>query len=132
MTKRLWEIKHPYYCNHGNYFARESVGTEYKRWGDFELDNRDSDFDLNLIFRFDWTEENDNGDSTYNGDENYRNGILSIYWMGQRKGLYRYSTVEVCRADEIAVMAFLRPRWDYMRELWEGLSDWEPLETTPL
>ena len=50
----LWEIKHPYYCNEGNYFARESCCTEYGSWADFMEEGGDSDFDMNLVFRWDW------------------------------------------------------------------------------
>lgn len=59
----------------------------------------------------------------FNGDVNYRNGLLKIFWMGQRKGLYQYSLVEVCRADEADVIGFLRPRWEYLKALWEPVSD---------
>jgi hypothetical protein len=117
--KHLWEIDHPYYCNKGNYFARESVCSEYKSWRDFLAANEDADFDMNLVFRFDWEED----EGSYTGDDNYRNGLLAIFWMGQRKGLYRYSTIEVCRADENSVIAFLQPRWEHMRKLWEPIPD---------
>lgn len=124
MNKHLWEIDHPYYCNEGNYFTSTCVHDEHKTWADFYSAYSNADFDLNLLFRFDWTEDED---APFNGDKYYRNGILKIFWMGQRKGIYRYSTVEVCRADEPAVIEFLKPRWDHMRHLWEGVSDW----TTP-
>ena len=117
--KHLWEIDHPYYCNEGNYYARESVCDEYKRWQDFLSEYNDADFDMNLVFRFDWFEE----EGSYTGDDNYRNGVLKVFWMGQRKGLYRYSTVDVCRADEASVIEFLKPRWEHMRLLWEPISN---------
>lgn len=37
--------------------------------------------------------------------------------MGQRKGLFRWVTVEVCRADEQAVRDWLQVRWEHMKEL---------------
>lgn len=117
----LWEIEHDYYCNQGNYFAndcRDSHGS----WAEFMEEYADSDFDMNLVFRFDWY-EGDFGGSEFNGDPNYRNGCLFIFWMGQRNGLYRYSEVQVCRADEPAVIEFLRPRWEHMRKLWEPISE---------
>lgn len=126
----LWEVDHPYYCNQGNYYARESVGDHHKAWSSFIAEYADADFDLNLVFRFDWLEGEDNGAGEFTGDVNYRNGQLCIYWMGQRKGLYRYSTIEVCRADEPAVIEFLRPRWDHMRKLWEPLSEQALAEAT--
>lgn len=120
--KHLWEIDHPYYCNEGNYY-HNGCGDEYKSFGNFLAEYDDADFDMNLIFRFDWEEENvETGDPAYNGDDNYRNGTLKIFWMGQRKGLYRFSLVEVCRADEPAVVEFLQPRWEHMKKLWEPLS----------
>lgn len=121
--KHLWETDHPYYCNEGNYFARESVHDHHKTWAEFAREYADADLDMNLVFRWDWHEDEDGwGGSKFTGDVNYRNGYLQIFWMGQRKGLYRYSTVDVCRADEPAVIAFLKPRWEHMRLLWEGIS----------
>lgn len=124
-AKHLWEIDHPYYCNEGNYFARESVESYFKTFADFLSAWGDADFDYNLLFRWDWQENDDDDKPTFNGDVNYRNGKLKVFWMGQRKGLFMYSIVEVCRADEPAVIAFLKPRWDYMRLLWEGIADEE-------
>jgi len=123
--KHLWEVDHPYYCNEGNYFASsQECGDEFKSFADFLSEHGDSDFDLNLVFRWDWSEQDENtGEPNYNGDDNYRNGKLKIFWMGQRKGLYRWSIVEVCRADEPAVIAFLKPRWEHMKLLWEPI--WE-------
>lgn len=119
---RLWEIKHPYYCNEGNYFSNESCESSYGSWQEFKDSEGDADFDYNLVFRWDWDEENDNGESTFNGDENYRNAKLKIFWMGQRKGLYRWSVIDVCRADESEVRAWLYERWEHLKKLWEPLS----------
>ena len=118
----LWEAKHPYYCNEGNYYARESCEAYYKSWADFMEEEGAADKDYNLVFRFDWDENDGEDDPTFNGDTNYRNGKLKLFYMGQRKGLYRWSIVEVCRADEPAVIDFLRERWEHMQTLWAPLS----------
>jgi hypothetical protein len=118
----LWEVEHPYYCNEGNYFATESCAAYYKSWTDFMDEEGDADMDWNLIFRFDWIETNDDGEPTFNGDVNYRNGKLKLFYMGQRRGLYRWVIVEVCRADEPAVIEFLRKRWEHMQKLWAPLE----------
>lgn len=120
MSKHLWEVDHPYYCNEGNYYAggREQPNTHYKSWADFMSEFGDADFDMNLLFRWDWSED----ETPFNGDANYRNGELAVFWMGQRKGLYFWSTVEVCRADEPAVIEFLRPRLKHLLKLWEPLT----------
>jgi hypothetical protein len=125
-SKRLWEVEHDYYCNQGNYFAAESVEAAYRSFAEFLAEEGDSDMDYNLLFRWDWQEQGDDGEPNFNGDVNYRNGKLLLFWMGQRKGVYRYSTIEVCRADEPAVIAFLRPRWEHLRSLWMPLSSTPP------
>ena len=120
----LWEVNHAYYCNEGNYYAPgiDQPGDEFKSWADFIAEYADADFDMNLVFRWDWREGVDWNAGEFNGDVNYRNGHLLIFWMGQRKGLYRWSKIEVCRADEPAVIEFLRPRFAHLLSLWEPLT----------
>lgn len=120
-SSRLWEIDHPYYCNEGNYFAKgsEQPHTHYQTWASFMDGWGNSDMDYNFLIRWDWDEEEERA---YTGDDYYRNGVLKVFWMGQRKGLYLWSTVEVCRADEPAVREFLQTRWEYMRKMWEPFS----------
>lgn len=120
----LWEADHAYYCNEGNYFASDTeCSARYRTWAEFFESEGNSDMDYNLLFRWDWKEgpEGEDSGSAFNGDVNYRNGILLLFWMGQRKGLYRWTEVEVCRADEAAVIAFLQPRLDYLADLWAPL-----------
>lgn len=124
MTKHLWEVDHPYYCNEGNFYApgNEQPYARYRSWAEFIVSEGENDFDMNLLFRFDWTENEDDDGREFNGDPNYRNGVLFLFWMGQRKGIYRWTEVEVCRNDEPAVLEFLQPRFDHLMLLWEPLS----------
>jgi hypothetical protein len=122
MSQHLWEVKHTYYCNEGNYYARESVGAHYKSLASFLVEEGDADIDYNLVFRWDWVEGEDHDLPPYNGDVNYRSGVLKVFFMGQRKGLYRYATVEVCRADEEGVIAYLSPRMGHLLQLWSPIS----------
>lgn len=119
--KHLWEVDHAYYCNEGNYYSNE-CGFEYKSWQDFIEEMGGVDKDYNLLFRWDWTEEDDDGEPNFKGDVNYRNGKLKLFWMHQRKGRYVYNIVEVCRADEPAVIAYLTPFWQHLRDLWMPLT----------
>lgn len=120
--KHLWDVKHRYYCNLGNYFSND-CGYKYKSWAAFIKAEGDSDFDMNLLFRWDWIEQDgESGEPNFNGDVYYRNGEFRIFWIGQRKGLYRYTTIEVCRADEEEVIKFLRPRFKHLKSLWEPLK----------
>jgi hypothetical protein len=122
-AKRLYEVKHAYYCNEGNYFASgaDRPMASYPTWALFVAAEGDSDMDYNLLFRWDW-QEGDEEESNFTGDIYYRNGKLLLFWMGQRKGLYRWSEVSVCRADEPAVREWLQPRLDYLVALWSPLS----------
>lgn len=120
--KHLWEADHAYYCNLGNYYAND-CGARYKTWDAFLSEEGGADLDMNLVFRFDWYEGEDHGASAFNGDRYYRNGLLHVFFMGQRKGAYRFASVEVCRADEPAVLEYLAPRWEHMRALWAPLSE---------
>lgn len=121
----LWDQGHAYYCAESNFYARgdQQPFQAYKSLADFLAEEGDADLDWNLVFRWDWKEEDDDdGGSSYNGDPNYRNGKLLLFIMNQRKGLYRWVSVEVCRADEPAVIEYLRPRWEHLQKLWAPLS----------
>jgi hypothetical protein len=114
--KHLWEIEHPYYCNLGNYFDN-NCGNEYESWADFAAEEGDSDFDMNLLFRFDWLEADPEERHWGNEEEELR-----LFWIGQRKGLYRFTQIKVTKADEPAVREWLQKRLDYLLELWLPLQ----------
>lgn len=120
----LWEVDHAYYCNQGNYYApgSDQPVARYKSWAEFEEERGDGDLDMNLVFRWDWNEGEDHDLAAFNGDIYYRNGQLLLYYMGQRKGLYRWVEIEVCRADEDQVRAWLQVRFDYLMHLWAPLA----------
>lgn len=129
-VKHLWEVDHSYYCNESNYFApgREQPTAHYKSWADFISEEGDSDLDMNLVFRWDWREGEGWDLAPYNGDDYYRNGKLLLFIMGQRRGLYRWATIEVCRADEPAVIEYLRPRWERLKDLWEPIPEIQTIQ----
>lgn len=125
MTKHLWEVEHPYYCEEGQYFStQESRQTiwQFRSMAEFLAEMGEADKDYNYLFRWDWIEENDDGEPTYNGDNNYRNGKLKLFYMHQRKGYHSCSIVEVCRADEPAVLTFLRGHWEHMQTMWAPIA----------
>jgi hypothetical protein len=122
MEKHLWEIDHPYYCSTSNYFSNE-CNKNFKSWNDFIEAEGESDFDYNYLIRFDWREGEDNDLPAYNGDDYYRNGVLELFWVSQRKGLFRSNTIEVCRKDEKEILEFLKKRWAYINHLWQPFGD---------
>ena len=131
-ARRLWEVDHPYYCNDSNYYARgdQQPMATYGSWAEFAVEQGDDDMDLNLVFRWDWKpkqyldDDSPEGVAAYHGsfDDNYRGYTLWLFFMGQRKGLYRWAEVDVCRADEPAIREWLTTRWEHLRTLWEPLS----------
>jgi hypothetical protein len=118
--KHLWEIKHSYYSSEGNYFSDE-CHTEYEDWELFFEKEGDSNFDLNLIYRWDWMEGERYDLPEFNGDDHCRNGVLLLFFVGQKKALLRSVSIEVCRADELKVIEFLKPRFEHLKKLWEPL-----------
>ena len=123
MSERLWEVDHPYYCNEAPYSNPGGEGPQrYRTWAEFAEEEDQYDMDLNLVFRFDWREGEDWELQAFNGDEYYRNGELWVFWMGQRKGLFRATVTEVCRADEPAVREWLQTRLDHLMKIWAPLS----------
>ncbi|MBZ9894191.1 hypothetical protein LB545_07520 [Mesorhizobium sp. BR1-1-6] len=119
--KHLWEVDHPYYMNEGNYFSNGCHET-YPAWDVFESQWRDADLDYNWFVRWDWLEGEDSGAGEFNGDVYYRNGILKLQIIGQRKSYLGSHEVSVCRADEPRVIAFLAKYWEYMKAMWEPFS----------
>lgn len=117
----LWEVKHPYYCSESNFYSREPY-TRWGTWPEFRAAYEDADMDMNMVFRFDWHE------NEAHADVYYRNGNLQMFFMSQRKGIFACHEISVCRADEASVIEFLRPRWEYMKALWQPLS--EPIAAT--
>ena len=117
--KHLWEVDHLYYCNEGNYYApgREQPFCEYASWAEFFAAEGDSDRDYNLLFRWDWREADPEEKNWGNKHE-----VLMLFWIGQRKGLYRWTQVRVTKDDEPVVRAFLADRFAHLKKLWEPLT----------
>lgn len=118
----LWEAKHPYYATEGNFFE-SGLHTTYKSWSDFLPEWRDADMDMNHVYRWDWYEGEDEGAGEYTGDDNYRNGVLKLFYIGQRKAKCFSCEVSVCRADEPAVLAFLQPRFEHLFTMWTPFTN---------
>lgn len=114
--KHLWEADHPYYCNQGNYFCNDDdLESNYDSWDEFEKETKDEDLDMNLIFRFDWQLANE--------DTGLEHEELQLFYMGQRKGIYRWVIIKIDRKDEPKVKKFLKKRWEHMNKLWSPLSE---------
>ena len=129
MTKHLWECKHRYYCEEGQYFTSQSNRQTiypYETWADFLAEMGTADDDFNMLFRWDWVEPDEDDDGfelpPFSGDVSERNGELKLFFMIQQKGYHITSIVKVCRADEEAVIEYLKPKLEHLKSLWEPLA----------
>jgi hypothetical protein len=109
--KHLWEIEHPYYC-----CQTEFRHEHFDSWSDFLEDWRESDLDLNLVFRWDWVHQKEPV------DPDYEHNVVTFYMVHQRKGRTASVSVQVTEADEPAVIEWLKPRAALIRTLWEGME----------
>jgi len=111
----LWEIEHPYYCSSNNYFSNDCC-KKYETWKEFYEEEGGSDFDLNLLFRFDWRTP-ESGWVEEGGD------ILELFYVQQRKGLFRSVIIKINRDEEEDVIKFLTSRFRWLLKLWSPLPD---------
>jgi len=138
IPEHLWEINHPYYSSESNYYcnAANHPGSDYGSWQEFFEAEGDNDKDLNLLFRWDW-DPNEYLDVPFGvtredeiavrreyadrfGDRDHA-WTLKLFFISQRKGIYRPVTVQVCKADEPAVREFLQGYADHLRAVWEPI-----------
>jgi len=113
----LWEVEHNYYCTNTNYFTNEDTTCKYKSWNEFLVDWDNADKDYNLLFRWDWEIENKNE------DDSYRDGVLYLFFILQRKGYIITCLIDVCRNDEVKIIEFLKPYHQHLKELWMPIYD---------
>lgn len=87
----------------------------------------DIDKDCNLLFRWDWQGIED---VVYEPgqDVNYRDGVLRLFYVVQRKGYVIEAKVEVCQADEPAVQEYLDKGLNYLLEKVWGFDGVERVE----
>ena len=115
--KNLWDVDHPYYCAENNFFSNDYV-TEYESWDDFYSSEGHADQDMNCVFRWDWDTYNPADDDEEGDIEN----TLKLFYMLQRKGIFRIVLVKVQREDEPKIKEWLKLQYEYMQKLWEPFS----------
>lgn len=138
MKEKLWEYKHSYYCNEGNYYKAKPTGwgepLAFEKFDDFLTEWSDADFDMNLVFRWDWerlTPEEYKEEFLSDINEKYEDGskapvnsegnysVLKLHLMMQRKGCKRF--IEITKmedSDNEKVFTFLKPRFEHLKEMW--------------
>ena len=97
--KHLWDhtVKRP--------FHYPGYSESFSNWKSFLEEWGDADMDYNLLFRFGWE-----GDT------------LKMLFAMQRRGGFTEASVQVEKADESAIRAFLEPRGRHLIENWAPLT----------
>ena len=104
-------IDHDYYASDSNYYSSDARGY-YKTWADFYEEFKDVDIDMNLIYRWDITEDGNSG--------RYKMQIIII---GQRKGIYMPVHIDsVFEEDVPQIKEFLKPHFEKLLSIWKPLS----------
>lgn len=111
----LWEHDHPYYCNEGCWYTNDrDAHRMWPSWADFLDALGKADVDLNLVWRWDWTD----ADTPYEDGELPGYSTLKLFIMQQRKARPQSHEVQIKREDEPAVRLFLQKHWDKIQDLW--------------
>lgn len=120
MALELKSTNHSYYCSDTNYYVggRENYGrNDFDTWASFKNEwicGDELDDDLNHLFRFD----------IYENTENPGNFCLYLFFLLQRKGIYRPVYIEHITSEDMPeIEAFLRDRWAYMQHQWKEFSN---------
>ncbi len=123
--KHLWEVDHPYYCSEGNFYSHEPYAW-HDCWDDFGM--VDSDPELNLLFRWDWTPptEEDCETIAFSEDESVKESTLQLFFVMQRKGIFCCREIKVARSEEPKIRDWLQSRLPHLLALWEPLIEQLP------
>ena len=121
----LWEAQHPYYATEGNYYSIDCIGRfdswdEFKRYGSW-----DSDVDMNLVYRWDWTKPDpDNYKVEIEEDPAFEmpRDTLNLFFVGQRKAIHRSEHIDITEADEPEVRAWLTVRAETIAAIWAPIA----------
>lgn len=111
---KLRDTNHPYHSCEGNWYGGLKCHASYDSWTEFMEEEAKSDLDLNLVYRWDWDTE-DEGEQ---GPE-----VLYLYIVGQRKALHRSVSIRITEEYEPAVREYLKPRWEKLKAMWEGIAE---------
>lgn len=101
---------HPYYCCEGNFYQR-GHHEHLPSWSRFVVEWSEEDEDMNLLYRWDITRDDD--------------GALTLkcFYMHQRKARCSSVFVDITEADLPTVREWLEGKWSHICKLWAPLSD---------
>lgn len=101
-------VKHDYYCSDSNYYSREA-GETFTTFADFYNEWHDADIDMNLVFRWDISMNEDGLTAT-----------MEIFMIQQRKGIYFPVRISHVTGEHIeSIIKFLTPHLDKLKSIWK-------------
>ena len=105
--------QHPYYCSGSNYYSNEA-GASWETMTDFLAEFEDADEDMNLVFRWDIRQRDDDNPGRY---------YAEVFMMHQRKGIFSPHHIKHINEDEAArFRAYLEKHWATLKAMWEPLT----------
>lgn len=132
---RLWEVKHPYYCSDSNFYVggiprpypngMPRVDPDFVPYDHVRVESweafgwKDSDPDLNLLFRWDWDVPDPDDYEGGKHDPEWPGERLSLFWMLQRKGRFMVVSFPVEREEEPEIREWLTGRARHLALVWE-------------
>lgn len=114
----LWDANHPYYCSDTNFRTRDNT-ERWETWQDFHQTWGQSDPDMNLVFRWDWTKPDPDD---YEPGEELPGDKLYVFVMLQRKGDFWAHIIDVTDDDEPAVREWLTERAKTITAIWAPIT----------
>jgi hypothetical protein len=106
LQKHLWEVDHEYYCVKPSTIKSTPIFHSFAAF----ISERIDDMDRELLFRWDWVKTTSEKDT------------LLLNFLQQRRGVFVQVKVLVTDSDEPAVIEYLKPRLDHLRNLWAPLN----------
>ena len=111
-NKHLWEVKHDYYCSESNYYHAGEL-EHFDSWNEFLEAYGTANPDMNLLFRWDWR----------GGDiDTYTSDVLELFYILQRKGIFRPIEVSVSKDNEEEIKRWLNIKFDHLFKLWVPIA----------
>jgi uncharacterized protein YydD (DUF2326 family) len=115
ILKKL-SVDHPYYCSESNFYSNEA-NEEYETMTDFLEEYKDSEVDLNLIFRWDILQTTSNKNI---GTGKY---WAMVFMIKQRKGIFSPIIIKSINEKEAVLFEEVaKKHWDRLKDIWRPLS----------
>lgn len=114
--KQLAAANHPYYCHDNNYYSNEAA-MRFETATDFLDCFADADIDMNLCFRWDVYERED---ELGNATGAYRAGV---FIMLQRKGIFKPCSIRSIGEHEVErFVEYLQMHHETLHRMWNPIS----------